>query len=281
MGLISQISQMGLIRNNQPRIMNCKALFFDIDGTLVSFNTHSIPQSTVDALTEAKRRGVGIYISTGRPKRLINNLGAIEHLIDGYITTNGALCVVGDEVVSCLPIPAGEARALVEKSDEMKFAMMLIGERDLTVCNPTPDVDRIYRGMLGVGYLGEDVSREEVLSQRIIQMTPIIDEATERQLMPLLPGCVSARWYYEFTDITALGADKGSALYTMAARLGLDIGETMAFGDGGNDKTIIREAGVGVAMGNAGEDVKALADYVTSSVDEGGVAAALSRFGII
>lgn len=80
-----------------------KALFFDIDGTLVSFRTHKIPQSTVDALEDAKRNGVAVYISTGRPIMLINNLGQIEHLIDGYITTNGARCFVGNHTV-CLPL---------------------------------------------------------------------------------------------------------------------------------------------------------------------------------
>ena len=52
-----------------------KALFFDIDGTLVSFKTHRIPQSTVDALEQAKKNGIEVYISTGRPKQIINNLG--------------------------------------------------------------------------------------------------------------------------------------------------------------------------------------------------------------
>ena len=60
-----------------------KALFFDIDGTLVSFQTHRIPQSTVEALEKAKQNGVKIYISTGRTIILITNLGQIEHLIDG------------------------------------------------------------------------------------------------------------------------------------------------------------------------------------------------------
>lgn len=76
--------------------MNIKALFFDIDGTLVSFTSHTVPASTVEALEEAHRRGVGIYISTGRPMAFITNLKPIAHLIDGYITTNGAYCVVGD-----------------------------------------------------------------------------------------------------------------------------------------------------------------------------------------
>lgn len=50
-----------------------KAIFFDIDGTLVSFNTHRIPQSAIDAISMAKAKGVRIYISTGRPLSLINN----------------------------------------------------------------------------------------------------------------------------------------------------------------------------------------------------------------
>ena len=258
-----------------------KALFFDVDGTLVSFKTHRIPQSTVDALTEAKRRGVGIYISTGRPKRLINNLDEISHLVDGYITATGAYCTVGGDVVSCITIPDGEARAFVRKSDEMSFATLVVGVSDLTVINPNPDVDRLYRKMLNVSDLGEGNSVEDVLNQGIIQFTPIIDTDTERALMPMMKHCVSARWYPDFVDITAQGADKGTALKTMAARIGVEISETMAFGDGGNDVPIISAAGTGVAMGNAGEDVKAAADYVTSSVDDDGVASALRHFGII
>ena len=81
------------------------ALFFDIDGTLVSFITHEIPDSTIQALTQAKKNGSRVYIATGRPPVIITNLGSIAHLIDGYITTNGALCYVGDEFVGCQPIP--------------------------------------------------------------------------------------------------------------------------------------------------------------------------------
>ena len=238
-----------------------KALFFDVDGTLVSFKTHRIPQSAVDALTEAKRRGVGIYISTGRPKRLINNLDEISGLVDGYITATGAYCTVG--------------------ADEMNFATLVVGVGGLTVINPNDDVDRLYRKMLNVSDLGEGVPVEDVLEQGIIQFTPIIDVETERRLMPMMAHCVSARWYPDFADITVRGADKGTALQAMAGYLRLDMSETMAFGDGGNDIPIIRAAGVGVAMGNAADDVKAAADYVTSGVDDDGVASALRHFGII
>ena len=258
-----------------------KALFFDVDGTLVSFNTHRIPQSAVDALAEAKRRGAMVFISTGRPMRLINNLDAIQHLVDGYITANGACCSVGGETIACREIPNPEARALIGAAGREGFAMLVVGESRLTVVNDGADVDRYFRQMLAVSDLGEGTALADVLAERIVQLTPIIDEAAERRLMPLLPSCVSARWFPAFTDITARGADKGTALMTVAAHLGISREDTVAFGDGGNDKSILQAAGTGVAMGNAPDDVKAVADYVTASVDEDGIARALEQLCVI
>lgn len=54
-----------------------KAIFLDVDGTLVSFNTHKIPQSSIDAIKQAHENGVKIIIATGRCRKIINNLGAI------------------------------------------------------------------------------------------------------------------------------------------------------------------------------------------------------------
>ena len=99
--------------------------------------------------------------------------------------------------------------------------------------------------------------------------------------MPEIPHCVSARWHPAFTDITVKGANKGNALITVARQLALDINECIAFGDGGNDLSILKAAGIGVAMGNANDDVKAVANYVTTSVDEDGIWNALKHFNAI
>ena len=109
-----------------------KALFFDIDGTLVSFNTHKIPASTIQAITKAKQQGIQVYISTGRPYSLINNLQEISHLIDGYITVNGAYCFIGKQLISCNPIPTEDVLTLIRLADEMNFACMVVGEKDLS-----------------------------------------------------------------------------------------------------------------------------------------------------
>ena len=98
--------------------------------------------------------------------------------------------------------------------------------------------------------------------------------------MPRLSGCVSSRWYPDFADITATNANKGNGLLDIISHESISIDETMAFGDGGNDLSIIEKAGLGVAMGNANQALKEVADYVTSSVDEDGVYNAMKKFVI-
>ena len=258
-----------------------KALFFDIDGTLVSFRTHKIPQSTVDALEDAKRNGVAVYISTGRPIMLINNLGQIEHLIDGYITTNGARCFVGNHTVCLHPILRADVDEVVADADRNDYSVIVVGECHLVVYHPTDIVRKVFVEGLGVVNLDFGTRLDDLKNEDVLQLTPFCSAEQEADLMLRLSNCTSGRWHPAFTDITSGEADKGKGLQVMAEYLGLDISETMAFGDGGNDISIIREAGIGVAMGNANEEVKAMADYVTSSVDEDGVKNALVHFGII
>jgi Cof subfamily protein (haloacid dehalogenase superfamily) len=120
-----------------------------------------------------------------------------------------------------------------------------------------------------------------VLEQRILQLTPFFTEEYEQELMARIPACTSGRWHPVFTDITAKGADKGEGILALAAHLGLDPRHTMAFGDGGNDASMIKAAGIGVAMGNALESLKQEADYVTSSVDDDGILHALRHFQLL
>ena len=259
-----------------------KSLFFDIDGTLVSFKTHRIPDSTVDALTQAKRRGVGIYISTGRPFPIITNLGAVAPLVDGYITTNGALCQVGDAVVCCHPIPDTDVRALIADADANDYTALVVGERDVRLYNPKQVFFDVFCTQLGVTNVDATLPADDVLAhQRILQFSPFVTVGQEAGLMSRMPYCVSARWHPDFTDVTAREADKGRGLAAMAQYLGLDISETMAFGDGGNDMAILQRAGIGVAMGNACETVRQAADYTTASVDDDGIRRALRHFGVI
>ena len=257
------------------------ALFFDIDGTLVSFNTHEIPASAVKALTDAKENGSQIYIATGRPPLIINNLSQIEHLIDGFITINGALCYIGHEQVCCHPIPAEDVMTCVQDSQAKNYGLIVVGRSQVAVLDPTGSVDRIFRLFLNVKEFDKPSPLEEVLRQDILQLTAFFDSDYEKDMLARMPDCVSGRWHPEFTDITAREADKGKGILAIAQHQGFDPSRTIAFGDGGNDLSMILQAGIGVAMGNATDLLKQHADYITTSVDDDGILNALIHLNLI
>lgn len=260
-----------------------KALFFDIDGTLVSFDTHRIPASTIDAIAEARANGVQVFISTGRSQVIINNLSDLQErgLIDGYVTMNGAYCFVGDHVIYKDSIPAEDVERLTAFCEEHSFPCIVVGEHDICVFCCDDTVRYIFNDCLKVDVLAEKSREEAIRDKEVFQLTPFITEEQEHLILPQLKRCETGRWHPAFADITAVGNTKEKGIAEMLKHIGLQPEEIMAFGDGGNDIPMLRYAGIGVAMGNANDTVKASADYVTTSVDEDGVANALKHFGII
>lgn len=258
-----------------------KALFLDIDGTLVSFQTHTVPTSTVEALEEAHRQGVSIFISTGRPMAFITNLKSIEHIIDGYITTNGAYCTVGDTVVSSHPMDPDDINTILTDAIERNYPVIVDGEHSVLVYNNAEIVDRLFVKAFGVDTLDYNLTLDDIQGEAIMQLSPFITQEQEDLLTPRFKHITSGRWHPEFTDLTRSGIDKAMGMRTMAEYMHIDISQTMAFGDGGNDIPILQAAGIGVAMGNSNNNVKEAANYVTTTVDDNGIANALRHFEVI
>ncbi|WP_302604995.1 Cof-type HAD-IIB family hydrolase [uncultured Alistipes sp.] len=256
-----------------------RALFFDVDGTLVSFATHQVPDSTREALAEAHGRGVRIFIATGRASGDLGLIAGIPR--DGVVALNGAECRLSDgECIACRPIPQADFERSMELAEELGFAVALEFDDGIFVDRVTPEVVRMAHSIAHP--VPEAVDLRALFAQRTCcQMCFFCDEETQRRIMPQLPGLAANRWCPIFTDINACGTDKAQGVAAMAARFGLAADEIMAFGDGGNDIPMLRAAGVGVAMGEAGPEVQAAADYVTASVDDDGIRKALIRFGVI
>lgn len=141
-------------------------------------------------------------------------------------------------------------------------------------------VKKIFYDFLHVDVI-PTISFEEATSKEIIQMTPFITEEEEKEICPSIPTCEIGRWYPAFADITAKGDTKQKGMDEIIRYFDIKLEETMSFGDGGNDISMLRHAAIGVAMGQAKEDVKAAADYVTAPIDEDGISKAMKHFGII
>lgn len=256
-----------------------RALFLDVDGTLVSFRTHEVPASAREALLRAHERGVRLFIATGRAA---NDLAPLEGIpYDGVVSLNGARCVASDgRVVSQHPIQRADFERAMELSDRLGFPLALELESGVFVNRVTPEVERLAQM---VAHPVPEKTDLYALFDRseCCQMCFYFDVQTEQRVMAELPTLVASRWCPVFADINVRGIDKATGMKEFMDSYGLSAAEVAAFGDGGNDVAMLRAAGVGIAMGNACREALDAADYVTASVDDDGIWKALEHFGAI
>ncbi len=255
-----------------------KAVFFDIDGTLVSFTTHTVPPSTREAIRRLREQGIKVFIATGRLLRHTDAVGDVE--VDGYITVNGSYCLTSSgEVIFEAAFPRDVVDRVFELEERYGFQAAVMTHKNIYIDCITPVVQTIA-DMIHIYPEVADL-RQVAAQQPVLQMCPYIMADLEREVMPQLPECVPSRWTQLFMDINIKGIDKSVGARRVMEYYGLSLDQAMAFGDGGNDLPLVRDVAVGVAMGNACDELKEVADYITSSVDEDGVSRALEHFELI
>lgn len=256
-----------------------KAIFFDIDGTLVSFKTHKIPASAELAIARLREKGIKVFIATGRHWRVINNLGGLE--FDGYVTLNGSCCYVGkDKVIYRKTIPSADIECLLElEKGPEHFPCIFVREKDMFINYVNDRTSEVFELLNFPQPPVRDI--QEALKEEIFQLIAFFETAQEGRIMEKLPECEATRWNPLFTDIVPAGGSKRIGMQKILNYFGIGREECMAFGDGGNDIPMLEFAGIGVAMGNATEEIRQRADFVTRSVDEDGVEYALKYFGVI
>lgn|SRR5690606_4965703 len=258
---------------------NIKAVFFDIDGTLLSFKTHEVPISTQRAIEQLKSQGIKVILSTGRS---INSIDHIKFLdFDGFITFNGGYCVTqDDDLLFKQAIDARDIKAMLDYTKERPLSFSLMSEQEITIYDVTPEIAGMYAHLnLPIPPL---VDMDKVDTSSILQTNIFLGPEEEKTFMEtVMPNSVASRWTPLFADVNPKGQSKQVGIDIFCKHLDLDLQQTMAFGDGGNDITMLQHVAVGVAMGNANPEVKEIADYITSSVDEDGIWNALKYFRVI
>lgn len=250
---------------------------FDIDGTLFDNQNRVVPDSTIKALRELKKNHQ-IGIATGRAGFMLYAVEEIVDLVDYFVLINGQIVKAGDKTIFSEPIDTGLIAALVKDFEKFNLAYGFEGEKDEAISRVDDNVVDSFAVLdLHLPPVNKNYFREREVYQVWVFCTPEMADELRRAH----PYFQFIRWFDRGYDVLPVTASKGAAVKRLINHLGIDASDVVAFGDGDNDYEMIAEAGIGIAMGNASEKVKAAADYVTAPVDADGLYKALKHFKFI
>ena len=249
-----------------------KAAFFDIDGTLLSFTTHRVSQGTVRAFDILHRHGVRTFISSGRPMVLIPPMPIT---FEGHITMNGGLVFTKEKTLVSKPIPTADQQAWLDYAERNNICTMVF-TRDGMMGAQVNETAMRLRDQLEFE-MPPIVTIDEMRRHEAYQLIAIMPPNNDATVAAIMPCCRLPRWTPIFTDIVAAGNSKAVGMEALCRHFGIRQEETLAFGDGGNDIEMLQWAGIGVAMGNAEQNVKDHADLVTTDVDHEGIEHAVNQ----
>ena len=278
--------------------------FLDVDGTLID-SGEVIAPSTIEAVQTARANGHLVYLSTGRASveiyPVIRNIG-----FDGAISAGGGFAEIGDELVISRTMPEAAVARMVGFYEESGYDFYLQAFDELY---PSPGVRARF-----ASYLQDDQERRGETRTDLEAVTDTTEHPALKAFADVRPLSHTgiAKSVFLAGDLrafdrvtTALGADfhvitgtiphmgkgsgevtlggvnKGSTLLQLLDRLGIDAASAIGIGDSTNDIEMLQVCGVGIAMGNATDAVKAHADEVTTSVLDDGVWNAFRRHGLI
>lgn len=254
-----------------------KIIFFDIDGTLIPKGEHYMSDSTVAALEKLQASGIKVFLATGRSLGSLMNLGVNQFNFDGYLTLNGALCYDSHlEKMFGLPFVDDEVDVISKMFVAKKIPFEIIGEFSHYANFVNDSLLDVYNSLnLTLP------SIQKYKGEKIYQLCAIVDDKQRDLLDDFLDYSVITSWHDHAIDIFPANGGKQNAIKKVMEIYNLSKEETMAFGDAENDKKMLEAVGTSVAMGNASQDLKNIADYVTTNVDDDGIANALKHFKLI
>lgn len=258
-----------------------KAAFFDLDGTLVPYGEPGMTARLREDMFELRRRGIMTILATGRGKHDLKNIGMLGDVeFDSYITYNGYCCYDNDGVYRNMAMSQDDLKAACEVlRNNPEIVVIVEGENGNFFNRMNEEILEKYKEVSPQAYPVRHP--EESIGESVYQVVPFIESGREDMFLSVMPGCIATRWSDYATDIIPKGNGKADGVAAALERYGLKKEEIIAFGDGENDIPMLKLAGIGVAMGNAKQLVRDSADYVTLSVREDGVCAALRHFGLL
>lgn len=262
-----------------------KLIVMDVDDTLLNSELE-ISEYTRQVISNCQKDGIRVALASGRPKAALmhfaEELNLAEH--GGYVISyNGAIvtdCELGKDVSKTLLEPE-DTEFLIDISEKNDvWIHTYVGNEILT---PENNEYTVFESELTGIPLREVKDFRAEITNPVVKILMLQEPEKLKAFSQLIESEVKDRVMMNiskpfFLEFTNKAVDKSRSIAFVCDRIGIPMSNVMAIGDSYNDLTMIRDAGVGVAMENAPADVKQYADFITHSNDTDGVATALNRF---
>ena len=279
--------------------MGKKLIFLDIDGTLTVPGSNEPPQSALDAIKAAQKKGNLVFLCSGRNPGMLEPL--LKYGFDGVIACAGGYITVGDELIYDMPMPLEESNLAVEKLHEKgvfctvegrdgawgdenlgAFLDNAVGEDQ----KGNSEIERWRKALAGSlhirpmsEYDGTPVYKVVIMCLHPEQLEPAREVLEDKynfcmqEIKDPYHRCLNG-------ELINRKYDKGRAILRICEHLGVPVEDTIGFGDSMNDLEMIQTVGTSVCMDNGSDALKAISDIVCPSVEEDGMAKAFAQLGL-
>ncbi len=244
-----------------------KIIFFDIDGTLIDMNTGRLSTKTLEALRTLKQNDIKICIATGRSPLTIPHFDGIE--FDAYLAFNGSYCFAGQDTIFSNPIPTKDIHTIIQNATKIQRPLALATKDNMIANGKDDDLVQYFSFAKAEVNVSEDF--DTFANKEVYQIMMGCREHDYSLLMEDVHHAKITAWWDRAIDIIPADGGKGTGIKKMLEYYHLDKSESMAFGDGNNDIEMLQTVGHGIAMANASEELKAVADDICGHVAKDGI----------
>ncbi|KAF1297851.1 HAD family hydrolase [Enterococcus sp. JM4C] len=258
--------------------MRRKLFAFDIDGTLLDSNKEAL-DSTREALSILREKGHLVTIATGRSRFHAQDvLRDLE--FNNYVLCNGAAAFLDHQQVYQNLLDRDELSRFVDEANELSIDTAYVG-LDTAKRSTSNNIEKMDEAMKSFGATLPELDEYFVEEQDVYQALAFFDRSFDARFAEKYKKIRFVRWHENSVDVVPYNGSKAATLLNLAKKVNIKTEDIISFGDGENDREMLRLSGIGVAMGNATPEVQAEAKIVTDTNNNDGIWKALKELKMV
>ncbi len=251
-----------------------KIIFLDIDGTVLSHNTNSIPSSALKQINNVRQQGILVFGCTGRHELELQKLPLDDLQVDGWITMNGALnYLVDGTVISGYPIDKKDIQYLYDSVKKEPFPIQFLEAHEMYM---NLHDDHVKESLEKIHSKQDPLQPlDRILNNDIYMFIPWVKEDIFNNIQKNMQDTRCVRWNEYAVDCFHKQCGKNQGIKDILNYYHLTKEDAGCVGDANNDILMFEACGHTVAMGNATDELKRIADYISDDIDKDGLQKAL------